>query len=238
MLSKEFQATDIGRVRSHIEDSSGAFAPACYVVADGMGGHAAGEVASRMLFDTVRVCLEGRTGIDEEELKRAIAEANRRICEAARASAALAGMGTTATILHIEGHTGIWAHVGDSRLYLLRAGALRQLTRDHSYVEDLVVQGEITEEEARRHPKRNMLTRAVGVAGELAVDTGRMELSPGDVLLLATDGLTNMVTDDAIRELLLAGAGSEGDMASRLVARAVENGGLDNVTAVVVVYAP
>lgn len=236
-MSREFQATDVGRMRSHNEDSCGIFMPACYVVADGMGGHAAGEVASRMLLDTVREDLEGRSAIGEEELRQAVCAANRRICEAARGSAALSGMGTTATLFHIEGAVGSWAHVGDSRLYLLRAGAFHQITRDHSYVEDLVAQGEITEAEARRHPQRNMLTRAVGVEEQLDVDTGHMELLPGDVLLLSTDGLTNMLSEDVIRETLLTRK-DDTDPANVLVARAVENGGLDNVTAIVVVYEP
>lgn len=236
-MSKEFQATDTGRVRSHNEDCCGIFAPACYVVADGMGGHAAGEVASGMLLDTVRTCLEGRSGLGEEELRQAVIEANRRICETAKASAALSGMGTTATLLHVDAGkgAGYWAHVGDSRLYLMRAGVLTQITRDHSYVEDLVAQGEITEEEARRHPQRNMLTRAVGVEELVEVDTGCVNLQMGDVLLLSTDGLTNMVTDEAICTMLCE---AREDPAKTLVSRAVENGGIDNVTAVVAEYAP
>ena len=143
-------------------------------------------------------------------------------------------MGTTATLLHVSGSTAFWAHVGDSRLYLLRGDRFCQITRDHSYVEDLVEQGEITEAEARIHPRRNLLTRAVGIETELVVDTGSFPLEAGDVLLLATDGLTKLVSDPEIVMLLRSGAA---DPAAELIRAALAAGGTDNITAIVVVYA-
>ena len=142
-------------------------------------------------------------------------------------------MGTTATLLHITGNEALWAHVGDSRLYLLRGDVMQQITRDHSYVEELVAEGTITEAEARVHPKRNLLTRAVGVDPVLFVDTGRFALEPQDILLLATDGLMKLVGNAEIVRVLKAGGA---DPAAELVQCALKAGGSDNVTAIVVVY--
>ena len=142
-------------------------------------------------------------------------------------------MGTTATIFHYEDKNGFWAHVGDSRLYLLRAGKICQLTRDHSYVEDLVASGSITREEARIHPQKNMLTRAVGISENLSVDTGSFEIQPSDTVLLSTDGLTNMVDDALIESILME---EHANPARVLVDAALAAGGKDNVTAVVVTF--
>lgn len=143
-------------------------------------------------------------------------------------------MGTTATLFHREGEQGIWAHVGDSRIYLLRGQELCQITRDHSLVEDLVENGSITREEARNHPRKNILTRAVGAEENLLVDTGSLRLQNGDRLLLCSDGLTNMVTDAQIQEILQDGHPM--DKAAVLVQKALEAGGTDNITAIVVEY--
>lgn len=210
------------------------FAPEVYVVADGMGGHAAGEVASHILVKSVQADLSGREGIREAELCDSIRHANHEILATVAENPDCQGMGTTATVLHLEEGQAFWAHVGDSRLYLLRSGQLMQITRDHSYVEDLVEHGEITEAEARNHPQKNMLTRAVGVEEELEVDSGSFAVAVGDVLLLATDGLMNMVPEDEIAAIL---SRNDEDPAKSLVAAALHYGGRDNVTAVVVVYA-
>ena len=210
------------------------FAPEVYVVADGMGGHAAGEVASHILVKSVQADLSGREGIREAELCDSIRHANHEILATVAENPDCQGMGTTATVLHLEEGQAFWAHVGDSRLYLLRSGQLMQITRDHSYVEDLVEYGEITEAEARNHPQKNMLTRAVGVEEELEVDSGSFAVAAGDVLLLATDGLMNMVPEDEIAAIL---SRNDEDPAKSLVAAALHYGGRDNVTAVVVVYA-
>ena len=230
-----YQATDVGRVRQGNEDSVVVFEPSVYVVADGMGGEAAGEVASHLLVDTVRQTLAGSRDIVENSLRQAVLAANDVILTCVAETPAYQGMGTTATLLHIDEdeRQACWAHVGDSRLYLLRDGAaLQRVTRDHSYVEDLVAQGSITEDEAKVHPRRNLLTRAVGVDRDLSVDTGQLALKGGDVLLLATDGLMKHVSDEEIAELLLA---ENANPAQTLIQRALDAGGSDNITAVVVV---
>lgn len=230
-------ASDIGCVRTTNEDSFGAFDPAVYVVADGLGGHAAGEVASRMVTAAVREAAERSPGLDTAVLMDAVQRANRQVRTAAAEHPAYEGMGSTATVLHIDAHTGMahYAHVGDSRLYLLRGGVLRQVSRDHSYVEELVAQGKLSEDEARNHPRKNLLVRAVGVEEDLQVDGGAFPVEPGDRFLLATDGLTNMVPDDELRELL---GGPIADAARRMTARALAAGGRDNITAIAVAYEP
>lgn len=229
-----YECTDVGHVRPTNEDSALCFAPGVCLVADGMGGHAAGEVASSLLVHTVQAYL-GKTARpwSEETLRQAVCTANAAILSEAAQFPAYEGMGTTATVFSYADGKGVWAHVGDSRLYLYRKGKLLQMTRDHSYVEGLVESGSITQEEARVHPKKNVLTRAVGVDAAVEIDTGSFALSEGDAILLSTDGLTNMVTDEEIASLL---ASSAEDPARALVDAANAAGGKDNITAVVVVF--
>lgn len=238
-MIKIYEATDVGRVRPVNEDSETAFEPCVCVVADGMGGAAAGEIASQILIKTVRERLYEKTSITEQDLAETIRAANAEILENARLYPERKGMGTTATLLHISEARGqaYWAHVGDSRLYCLRGGTLKQITRDHSYVEDLVENGTITEEEARVHPQKNVLTRAVGVLPEVEVDTGAFLVKDGDIFLLATDGLMKMMEDREIAASLVTKRGSGENLAQLLVNRALSVGGVDNVTAIVVVYA-
>lgn len=229
-----YECTDIGRVRPTNEDYALCFAPGVCLVADGMGGHAAGEVASSLLAHTVQSYLgTAERPWDESVLLQSVQAANTAIRAEASAFSGYDGMGTTATIFSYADGQGIWAHVGDSRLYLFRNGILRQLTHDHSYVEGLVENGSITEEEARVHPQKNVLTRAVGVEEDVLVDTGRFDITRGDVVLLSTDGLTNMLPDAKIAEIL---AQSSSDPSRVLVGAANEAGGRDNITAVVVVF--
>ncbi|SFT47318.1 protein phosphatase [Selenomonas sp. GACV-9] len=227
-----YEATDVGLVRPRNEDCAVVFEPSTYVVADGMGGHVAGEVASHMLTDTVRRQLSGVAAIGEDELRQAVLAGNQAILACEDENPDYKGMGTTATVLHLADDEAYWAHVGDSRLYLLRGDSLQQVTRDHSYVEDLVVEGTITEAEARVHPKRNYLTRAVGIEAELQVDTGHFPVEQQDILLLATDGLMKTVEDEEICRILRAGYD---DPAAELIQRALAGGGKDNITAIVVV---
>lgn len=238
-MLKVYQATDVGRVRLGNEDSALVFEPATYVVADGMGGEAAGEVASHLLVSTVREQLEdvyAYGSFSTQSLVDAVQAANQAILQCVSENPAYQGMGTTATILHIDEKESqaYWAHVGDSRLYVLRAGEeqLTQVTRDHSYVEQLVEQGTITEDEAKHHPKRNLLVRAVGVVPELEVDCGSFRLQAGDVMLLATDGLTKHVEDDVIAEVLRRNLQNP---ARELIDLALSAGGTDNITTIVVV---
>lgn len=235
-MAETFAYTDVGCVRPTNEDRALCFSGGA-VVADGMGGHAAGEVASSLLVETVRdVLLSRPRPWGEEALREAVTQANAAILQEAQKYPACEGMGTTATVVSYGEESGgsgmaVFAHVGDSRLYLFRDGVVKQITRDHSYVADLVANGTITKEEARRHPKRNVLTRAVGVAEQVEVDTGRFATQPGDVLLLATDGLTKMLQDAELASILQA---QPDDPAAALGAAAKAAGGRDNITVVVI----
>ncbi|MBR1729023.1 MAG: Stp1/IreP family PP2C-type Ser/Thr phosphatase [Selenomonadaceae bacterium] len=240
VLSKYFQATNVGKVRKQNEDAIAIIEPETYLVADGMGGQAAGEVASKMLVDTVESELKSTPQLwNEEILKSAILTANEKILSAAKNNLDYQGMGTTATILHIskslESQTGFiiqtayYAHVGDSRLYKLDCENLEQITQDHSYVEELVRRGEITEAQARVHPLKNLLTQAVGVKNDLEVATGQFKVKHGDIFLLCTDGLTNMVNDYEIAKIL----NSSENPADDLIKAALDHGGRDNVSAIV-----
>ena len=193
-------------------------------MADGLGGHAAGEVASRIVVAAVHDMANAGEPIDTAALKSAVLRANQQVLDAAAKNSAYEGMGSTATVLHIdeEAQTACYAHVGDSRLYLLRAGALRRISRDHSYVEELVARGELSEAEAQHHPRKNYLLRAVGVEERLHVDGDTFPVMAGDRFLLATDGLTNMVEDADLCALL---GGNPDDAARQMVERALDAGG-------------
>ena len=230
-MSKVYQATHVGKVRKNNEDALIFIEPETFAVADGMGGQAAGEVASRMLIDTVKNFLPAvPEPWSEDILKKAILKSNAAILREAAKNPKYKGMGTTATILHIYNRRAYFAHVGDSRLYRLKDKNLEQITQDHSYVETLVRKGEITEAEARVHPMKNILTQAVGAVEELEVDTASFSVNIGDIFLLCTDGLTNMVDDIEIAEILSA---SE-NPAESLIQAALQNGGSDNISVIVV----
>ncbi len=223
--------TDIGKVREHNEDSFGC-KDNLFVVADGMGGHRAGEIASSIAVETI---LAGAISqIDEAGLKRLILEANDAILAEAENNPELAGMGTTVAVLVVFPEKAIVAHIGDSRIYRYTAeGELIRLTDDHSLVAELVKRGELTETEAKDHPHRNMLTRALGTKGTVEVETMVIPVKPGDRFMLCSDGLTGMVDEDTIGQVL-AGNETPTEMAEQLVALAVERGGMDNVTVVIV----
>ena len=229
-MAKVFQATHVGKIRRNNEDSLTVIEPQTFVVADGMGGAQAGEVASQLLVEVVKIVLaEIPAPWDEKILSRAILAANEKILDTARQNAEYRGMGTTATILSLNGAQGYFAHVGDSRLYLLRSGTLRQLTEDHSYVETLVRRGELTAEAARTHPMKNVLTQAVGAMDDIQVDAGNFPVQGGDIFLLCTDGLTNMVDDATIAKILQTAE----NPADVLIDAALAAGGRDNVTVIV-----
>jgi len=221
-------ATDIGRVREKNDDSF-LIEPPLYAVADGMGGHRGGDVASQLALETVdRMFLEGQGSLAEQ-----IREANRTVFERSAEDRAVAGMGTTLTAALVrEGEVHL-AHVGDSRAYLLRAGALRQLTKDHTLVGRMIRAGEISEAEAEVHPHRNVLTRSVGTEPDVRVDEEDVGLLEGDRLLLCSDGLTNMVTEDQIQAILETTPTNPQEAADRLVRAANRAGGVDNITVVV-----
>jgi protein phosphatase len=209
-----------------------------FAVADGMGGHQAGEVASAMAADVLRERLT--TGAPSADvLVAAVVEANASIFQTARRNSAQLGMGTTITVLAVvpgvDGtppHLAV-ANVGDSRTYLLRSGALTRETVDHSYVQELLDTGHITEDEARNHPRRNIVTRALGIEPSVRVDAWPLPLVRGDRFILCSDGLVDEVDDTAIRDIALAHPDPQ-TAANQLVDTAVKNGGRDNVTVIVV----
>ena len=229
-MAKVFKATHVGKVRNNNEDSLTVIEPETFVVADGMGGAHAGEVASRMLIEIVRIVLENVQSLrDEKLLARAIIVANAKIFETAQKNEEYRGMGTTATILSLGEGTAYFAHVGDSRLYLFRNDELKQITEDHSYVESLVRNGEITEAQARIHPMKNVLLQAVGAVEDVFVDAANFPVQSGDKFLLCTDGLTNMIDDEEIAKILRTAS----DPAEALIDAALKAGGKDNVTVIV-----
>ena len=234
VLARVYEATDVGKVRQVNEDCGAILDEMTYIVADGMGGHAAGEVASHTLVDAVRCSLqEDVSSVDMEALRKAVQRGNRAILDKVREFPQYRGMGTTATVFHCMDGKGIWAHVGDSRIYLFHEGILKQVTKDHSYVEELVERGTITELKARNHPKKNILTRAVGVEKYVEIDTGTLDVKSGDKVLLCTDGLTNMVSDEEIQDILQAEVENPVNL---LIRKALAAGGTDNITAIVAVY--
>jgi protein phosphatase len=223
--------TDTGRQRRGNEDC--VFArPPVFVVADGMGGAQAGEVAARIAVEAFRDGLSG-SGPTEERLATRAREANRRIFELASTHHDRAGMGTTLTAAYLDGSELAIAHVGDSRAYLFRDGALTRLTQDHSLVDELVRRGKLSEEEAAEHPQRSIITRALGPEPSVEVDTWTYPVRSGDVLLLCSDGLTSMVAEELVAEVLERSKGLD-DAAQALIDEANRAGGRDNITVVLV----
>ena len=222
--------TDIGRVRTHNEDAVLA-QPPLFVVADGLGGHEAGEVASSIAVETLRDHAPRRP--DVKALARAVKAANREVIRSAREGFGRAGMGTTMTAAIVEGTKIAIAHVGDSRAYLLHEGSLVRLSEDHSMVADMIRRGQLTEAESRYHPNRSVITRALGTDPNMLADTYEVDASPGDRLLLCSDGLTTMLEDGLICEILEQYRTP--DVAARmLVDTANEAGGHDNISVIVV----
>lgn len=219
--------TDIGLVRPQNEDALLMGASGLYIVADGMGGHLAGEVASRMAVDTLRELLEG-TEVAPRALSDAVRTANQRIFEAATKDRSRSGMGTTLTALWVARDQVLIAQVGDSRAYLFRSGVLHRCTRDHSLVDDMLRAGTITQEQARRHPQRSVITRALGTTGRIAPDIFEWDRRPGDIWLLCSDGLTDMVEDRVIAQTMLTQPYEA--VCDTLLNLAMAGGGTDNIT--------
>jgi protein phosphatase len=228
-VAEHFEKSDTGRQRRANEDSFFVRAP-LFVVADGMGGAQAGEVASRLAAETFSAGLPD-DGTSEQRLEERVRAANRRIHEVSREDRALNGMGTTLTAAYLDDDELALAHVGDSRAYLLRDGELSRLTRDHTLVEELVRRGELTEAQAAEHPQRSIITRALGPEPDIDIDLHTHRVHAGDVLLLCSDGLTGMIGEDDVQEIL-ASAPSLRDAGRQLVDAANEAGGRDNITVV------
>jgi serine/threonine protein phosphatase PrpC len=240
--------TDVGRKRKGNEDSLFVNAEqSLFVVADGMGGHAAGEVASRLAVEAINefVCLTGDDeeitwpfGLDEtisydgNRLKTAIRFANRKVLEATKEKSEYEGMATTVAAVLVDGDVANLGHVGDSRIYLLRDSQISQLTTDHSWVNEQIVGGMIAPDQARSHPLRNVVTRALGGKNDLQVDMRVHKIEPGDMLLLCSDGLTTMMADDEIARVVAEAKGDVEKAARGLVASANARGGEDNITVV------
>lgn len=224
--------TDIGKIRELNEDAFGC-KENLFVVADGMGGHRAGEVASAIAVETV-LSLDLTTA-GEESLREIILKANICIMDEMNSHPEFSGMGTTIAALLILADQAITAHIGDSRIYQLTAttGELIRLTGDHSLVAELVRKGELTEAEARNHPQRNMLTRALGTKGKLEIETHVVPRVTGDKFLICSDGLTAMVEEASLREVLLKDEHPQ-CLADELVDLANTRGGVDNVTVMVI----
>tara|TARA_B100000700_G_C15044602_1_gene857215 strand:+ start:158 stop:1303 length:1146 start_codon:yes stop_codon:yes gene_type:complete len=226
-------ATHVGLVRQSNQDNF-AFREGTFVLADGMGGHQGGEVAS---FEATSTILESGKINSVADMVKSVSKANQAILKRAKKEDNLSGMGTTVCVLsEIVGTTGKKrigiANVGDSRIYRLGKSELTQITQDHSLVGDLVRTGELTQEEAARHPQRNILTRALGIEQDLVIDTWELNPVAGDKYLLCSDGLFNEIDDEKIAQILMEDAELE-KIAQNLIDHALEAGGHDNITALV-----
>ena len=222
--------TDIGRVRSRNEDSVAVDAgTGLLVVADGMGGHNAGDVASRMAIEGVIGAMQASTGEADDRLVAAVRQANLAIYAAAGEDYERSGMGTTVVAVWLRPTRLVVAHVGDSRLYRLRDGVIEALTRDHSQVQDLVDRGILTPAQARASTRKNFLSRALGTDPDVVIDSAAHTPAAGDVYLLCSDGLTNMVEDEEI-VAIIRGSASLAAATDLLVSQANEYGGRDNIS--------
>lgn len=221
--------TDIGYVRDLNEDSL-IIIPPLFAVADGMGGHEAGEIASEITVNTLAELAPSH--LDAEGLTAAVEAANYNVMKAPRQGIGRDGMGTTLTAAMLEGERLLIAQVGDSRAYLLHKGHLQQITRDHSLMADLIEAGQITPEEARVHPNRSVITRAIGSDIHMRPDIYELNVDAGDRILLCSDGLSSMISNNAIESIMRRQSDAQ-HCADELVTAALENGGADNVTVVV-----
>lgn len=222
--------TEIGNVREHNEDSLTVLPP-LFAVADGMGGHEAGEVASEITINTLNDLAP--QSADAEALARAVVAANLNVIKAPSQGVGREGMGTTLTAAILEKERLVIAQVGDSRAYLLHNGSLQQLTRDHSLMADMIEAGQLTEAEARVHPNRSVITRAIGSDPHMQPDLYELNVETGDRLLLCSDGICGMIEDHEIASIMRQ-APSAQSCADQLVEAALAAGGFDNATAVVV----
>lgn len=232
---KGYARTDIGKTRRENQDAY--YLPKAgerfALVADGMGGHRAGDVASGIAVTEMVRWLRLAAVPGKSALEHAVGEANKAVYQAAKQDPLKAGMGTTLTAVWMDGNDVLLAHVGDSRAYLYRDGVLMQLSRDHSLVAELLARGEITYEESLTHPQRNYITRAVGTEPDVRPDILSMERKDGDIWFLCTDGLSNVLTNPEIAHIL-SGRENWQDKLETMVSLALERGGRDNITAMVI----
>ena len=232
--------TDRGLKRQLNEDNCNVLVgypglPTCFVIADGMGGHKCGEIASKQAVDSVCNLLlkaDWDTENISDLLRDIVTRVNCEIYNYSLPDEATQGMGTTLIITVIKGRKLYIGHVGDSRVYIIRDNNIEKVTWDHSFIEELVKNGSITKDEAINHPKRNLITRAVGYELELQVDTYEKDLKDDDIILLCTDGLTNMLTEEEILEIIKNYEDPQ-EACDTLVQNANNKGGEDNITVIV-----
>ena len=235
---KTFSKTDIGRKREvnqdyvFVSDQPVGNIPNLLIVADGMGGHNAGDYASKFVVQVLKKELEkSREDGPRAMLKKAIASANHQLIAESKTDAKLEGMGTTLVAATVIEHTLYFANVGDSRLYLLN-DEIRQLSKDHSLVQEMVRLGGLNAEEAKHHPDKNIITRAIGVKEDIEIDFFEYRLKKGDIILMCTDGLSNMVEDEEIFQIVRSSRDVV-EAVEQLIERANSNGGKDNIGVIV-----
>ncbi len=242
-MIKSYGISETGLVRKVNEDSIWSGDKPFFILADGMGGYEGGQVASssavaaaKDFFDTLP-----ESEYSEETVREAILRANEAILRRKMESSALSHMGTTMVMAAIAGNKLYWGHVGDSRLYLVKDGELIQVTKDHSFVMTLVDEGKITKEEMRGHPRKNEITRAVGISHDLAVDTGTISLDTPQLVLICSDGLSTMLSDETIGAVILSYGHTEEQLEActkELVRKVYEAGASDNISAILIHYEP
>lgn len=234
-------SSDVGNVRKENEDSF--YIPALndnlnlFLIADGIGGQGHGKLASMMTVDEIlKYVTKNNDNVCEKEslLKAAVSYANENVKRFSEENSQFSGMGTTLVAMLIANNEAYIANAGDSRCYVIRKGIISQLTIDNSYVQYLLQKGAITQEEAQCHPQRNLITKAIGMQDDIDVDIDCVKLYPRDILLLCTDGLTTMLSDEDILHIILKKNGDMQSVAEELVIRAKDNGGTDNITAILV----
>lgn len=230
--------THKGMVRQSNEDAYGIYSDlSLYIVADGLGGHAGGEVASRIAVEAIRECI---ASTDNASLKirdsviTAIKKANIKIISESGKKQNLHGMGTTVAVVMKGDDTAIVAHLGDSRVYLVRENVITRLTKDHTVVDEYVRLGLLSPQDALYHPSKHMLSRALGTSGDVDADITEIQFQAGDTLILCTDGLTNMVSDNEISDVILELNPSPEKITDKLIALANKNGGIDNITVIAI----
>ena len=237
---KVYGNTNIGRVRKNNEDAYGIYPDlSLFIVADGLGGHAGGEVASRLAVETIKdglVSTESYRSSAEitERIIEAIKGANNRIIQRASMMYDLKGMGTTVVVVKLEEDNAMIAHVGDSRMYLIRKNKITQITKDHTVVEEYIRLGLLTLQEALYHPNRHMLSRALGVSYDIDVDVADIQIAEGDIIILCTDGLTNMLSEKEILSAITELMPSPEKITDRLITLANNHGGIDNITVITI----
>jgi PPM family protein phosphatase len=229
VIGRAAAVTDPGRTRRHNEDSY-VIEPPLFAIADGMGGAQAGEVASRLATAALKEA--GANGGGEQRIADLIQEANRRVYDRSSSDPNTSGMGTTITVALVEDDRVAFGHVGDSRAYLIRQAQMEQLTEDHSLVNELLKTGKLSREEAETHPQRSVITRALGTDPDVDVDTFSVRAEDGDLFLLCSDGLTDMVSEESILDVVERNRSDIDGALRALVKAANHGGGQDNITVV------